>query len=152
MLNSTPGKNGLFLCQTVLQAKPVHHCIKQATGKNSTSCCQTWLQAKQVYNCLKDTTGKTISHCAKDTTGKTISHWVKGTTRKTISHCVKDWIVRCLPRKLWQRLHPRRLDTQFPKTNFKTRKRPPQAEWIPYPYNVKHHRKADGTHRCQETF
>ena len=55
----------------------------------------------------------------------------------------------CTPRKLSQRPHPRRLDTQFPDTYFKTRKIPPQAEWIPYPYNAKHHRKAHGLYRCQ---
>ena len=46
---------------------------------------------------------------------------------------------------------PKRRDRQFPETYFKIRKRPLQAECIPYPYSAKNHRKPHGTHRCQET-
>ena len=41
----------------------------------------------------------------------------------------QDWVVSYLPRKLWQMLHPRRLDTQFPETYPQTRKTN-TASWI----------------------
>ena len=44
-----------------------------------------------------------------------------------------------------------KLDRQLLVAYSQTRERPPQPEWIPHPYNAKHHWEAHGTHCCQET-